>query len=299
MLQIKQNTRIKYILYFSILIFGLILLKIFYIQVIEYKKLNKLANDLWSRNLTVSADRGKIYDRNGKVIVDNITTSTLYLIPNQIKDKTKVANSLSQILNVSFDQMYDHVSKKTMIERVHPEGKNLDYETANKINSLNYDGVYLLKTSKRYYKYSSLLSHVVGYTGIDNQGLSGLELQYNKELTGKDGSINYYSDGKGKRLDISEVYNKPIKGNDIYLTIDLDVQLSLENELKNAYKKYKAKGAIGIVMKAKTGEVLAMSSFPTFNPSNYHNYKEEVINRNLPIFSSYEPGSTFKKVTTI
>ncbi len=297
MLQIKQNNRIKYILYFSLLVFVLIIIKIFYIQVIEYKKLNRLANELWSRNLNVSADRGKIYDRNGKVIVDNITTSSLYLVPNQIKDKELVAKKLSEILNVSYDEMYKHVSKKTSIERVHPEGRNLNYDIADKINNLNFDGVYLLKESKRNYKYNTLLSHVIGYTGIDNQGLSGLELKYDKELIGTNGNIKYYSDGKGKRLNLSEIYDKPINGEDIYLTIDLDVQLSLENELKNAFKKYKADGAIGIVMKAKTGEILAMSSFPTFSPSNYQKYSEEVINRNLPIWQSYEPGSTFKIVT--
>ena len=296
-MQIKQNNRIKYIFYFSLLVFLLIIIKIFYIQVIDYKKLNNLANELWSRNLTVTSDRGKIYDRNGKVIVDNITTSTLYLVPNQIQDKEKVAKNLSKILNVSYEEMYKHVSKKTSMEKVHPEGKNLSATISNEINDLNYDGVYLLKTSKRYYKYNSLLSHVIGFTGIDNQGLSGLESKYDKELTGIDGNIKYYSDGKGKRLNLSEVYNKPTPGQDIYLTIDLDVQLSLENELKNAYKKYKAENAIGIVMKAKTGEILAMSSFPSFNPNKYQNYKSEVINRNLPIFSSFEPGSTFKIVT--
>lgn len=297
MLQIKQNNRIKYVLYISLLVFLLIIIKVFYIQVIEYKKLNKLANELWSRKLIVNADRGKIYDRNGKIIVDNVSTSTLYIVPNQIKDKNLVAKKLSEILNVSYEEMLKHINKKSMLERVHPEGRNLSYEITNRINDLKLDGVYLLKSSKRYYKYSSLLSHVVGFTGIDNQGLSGLELKYNGELTGTDGSIKYYSDGKGKRLNISEVYEKPINGKDIYLTIDLDVQLSLENELKNAYKKYNAKSAIGIVMKAKTGEILAMSSFPSFNPTNYQKYNEKVINRNLPIFSSFEPGSTFKIVT--
>jgi stage V sporulation protein D (sporulation-specific penicillin-binding protein) len=297
MLQIKQNNRIKYVLYISLLVFLLIIIKVFYIQVIEYKKLNKLANELWSRKLIVNADRGKIYDRNGKIIVDNVSTSTLYIVPNQIKDKNLVVKKLSEILNVSYEEMLKHINKKSMLERVHPEGRNLSYEITNRINDLKLDGVYLLKSSKRYYKYSSLLSHVVGFTGIDNQGLSGLELKYNGELTGTDGSIKYYSDGKGKRLNISEVYEKPINGKDIYLTIDLDVQLSLENELKNAYKKYNAKSAIGIVMKAKTGEILAMSSFPSFNPTNYQKYNEKVINRNLPIFSSFEPGSTFKIVT--
>lgn len=297
MFQSKQNIRIKYLFLFCILIFFFIIIKIFYIQVIEYNKLNTLANDLWSRNLTVQADRGKILDRNGKIIVDNTTTVGLYLVPNQITDKQKVSNELSKILNVSFDEMYKHVNKKTSVERVHPEGRNLSYDIANKIDKLNFDGVYLLKESKRNYIYNNLLSHVIGFTGIDNQGLSGLELKYDKYLTGKNGCVKYYSDGKGKRLELSEMYESPINGEDIYLTIDLDVQLSLENELFNAYKKYNADGAIGIVMKAKTGEILAMSSLPSFDPNNYKNYNEETINRNLAIWANFEPGSTFKIVT--
>ena len=263
MFQQKQNIRIKYIFLVSILIFILIIIKIFFIQVIEYKKLNSLANDLWSRNLTVQADRGKILDRNGKVIVDNETTLGLYIVPNQINNKEETALSLSKILNVSYEEMYKHVNKKTSIERVHPEGRNLNIDVSNKIKELNYDGVYLLKESKRSYPYNNLLSHTIGYTGIDNQGLSGLELKYDKLLTGKNGNIKYYSDGKGKRLSMSEVYESPTNGNDLYLTIDLDIQLSLENELMNAYKKYNAEGAIGIVMNPNTGEVLAMSSLPS------------------------------------
>lgn len=299
MFQTIQNNRIKYIILLSLLIFFLIILRIFYIQVIDYKKLNSLANELWSRNLTIQADRGKILDRNGNVIVDNATSVGLYLVPNQIKDKELVSLELSKILNVSYDEMYKHVSKKTSIERVHPEGRGLDFETSDKINELNFDGVYLLKESKRDYKYNNLLSHVIGYTGIDNQGLSGLEYQYNDILTGKNGNIKYYSDGKGKRLKLSELYESPINGEDIYLTIDLDIQLALENELTNAFNKYNAEGAIGIVMNPKTGEILAITSLPSFNPKNYNNYSEEIINRNLAIWSNYEPGSTFKIITTI
>ena len=297
MFQSIQNKRIKNIFYLSLLVFILVLIKVFYIQVIEYKKLNTLANDLWSRNLTVQADRGKILDRNGKVIVDNITTVGLYLVPNQIIDKEETAKKLSEIIGNTYEEMLKHVSKKASIERVHPEGRNLDFETANKINDLNIEGVYLLKESKRNYKYGNILSHVIGFTGIDNQGLSGLELKYDKELTGTNGSIKYYSDGKGKRLNLPEVYEEPINGQDVKLTIDLDVQLSLENELNQAYKKYNADGAIGIVMSPKTGEILAMTSIPSFNPTNYKNYSEEIINRNLAIWSNFEPGSTFKIIT--
>ena len=297
MFQSVQNKRIRIVFIISLIVFFFVVVKIFYIQVIEYKKLNTLASELWSRNLTVQADRGRILDRNGKVIVDNVTTVGLYLVPSQILNKDEVARTLSEILGVSYDEMYKHVSKKTSIERVHPEGRNLDFEIADKINSYNYDGVYLLKESKRDYKYKNVLSHVIGFTGIDNQGLSGLELKYDKELTGENGSIKYYSDGKGKRLSMPEVYSTPKNGSDIKLTIDLDIQLSLENELSNAYTKYEAEGAIGLVMNPKTGEVLAMSSYPSFDPANYKEYSTEVINRNLAIWANFEPGSTFKIVT--
>ena len=297
MFQSTQNSRIRLIFLLVLILFILIIVRVFYIQVIEYKKLNTLAESLWSRNLPVQADRGKILDRNGKVIAGNVTTSSLILIPNQIKDKEAVARDISNILGTSYEDMYKHVSKKTSIERVHPEGRDLSYEIAEKINDLGYDGVYLLKESKRDYKYSETLSHVIGYVGIDNQGLSGLELMYDDVLTGTDGSIKYYSDGKGKKLSMPEVYISPVSGMNITLTIDLDLQLVLENELNNATKKYNAEGAIGIVMNPKTGEILAMSSRPTFDPSNYQNYSVETINRNLAIWSSFEPGSTFKILT--
>lgn len=297
MFQSLQNNRIRLIFLVVLLVFLLIVIRVFYIQVIEYEKLNDLAENLWSRNLPVQADRGKILDRNGKVIAGNVTTSSLVLIPSQIKDKEKVSKDIAEILGISYEDMYKHVSKKTSIERVHPEGRDLSYEVAEKINNLGYDGVYLLKETKRYYNYNDVLAHVIGYVGIDNQGLSGLELMYDDVLTGTNGSIKYYSDGKGNKLDMPEVYVSPVSGMNITLTIDLDLQLVLENELNNAAKKYKAEGAIGIVMNPKTGEILAMSSRPTFEPLNYQNYSVETINRNLAIWSSFEPGSTFKILT--
>ncbi len=297
MFQSTQNNRIKRLFLIGILLFLFVIIKVFYIQVIQYKKLNELASNLWSRNLPVQANRGLILDRNGKLIAGNVTTAALILIPNQIKDKELVATELSKILGVSYEEMYKHVSKRTSIERVHPEGRGLQYEVADKINELNFDGVYLVKESKRFYPNDSVLSHVIGYVGIDNQGLSGLELLYDKYLTGINGNIKYFSDGKGKRLELAEIYESPQDGMTINLTIDLDIQMALERELTNAVTKYSAEGAIGIVMNPKTGEILAMSSRPNFSPSNYQNYSMEIINRNLAIWSNFEPGSTFKIVT--
>ena len=278
-------------------VFIVIIARVFYIQVIDYKKLNKYAGNLWSRNLPIKADRGLIYDRNGVILADNVTTTSLVLIPNQIKDKEGTTQKLAEILGVSYEDMYKHVSKKTSIERVHPEGRQLSYETADKIKDLKLDGVYLVKESKRSYPYDTYLAHTLGFVGVDNQGLSGIELTYDKYLTGEDGAIKYYSDAKGNRLKLNEVYEQPQDGMNITLTINNEIQSSLERELDNAVTKYDPDRAIGIVMDPNNGEILAMSARPNFSPSNYQNYSLEEINRNLPIWATYEPGSTFKIIT--
>ena len=194
--------------------------------------------------------------------------------------------------------MDKHVYKETSIERVHPIGRGLSYEIADKISSLNFDGVYLVKESKRYYPYGEMLSHVLGYVGIDNQGLSGIELQYDDYLTGENGAIKYFSDAKGNSLKLSDVYVSPQQGMNIELTIDYNIQLSLERELNNIVSMFQPDMALAIVMDPNNGEILGMSSRPTYDSNNYKNYSTETINRNLPIWASYEPGSTFKIITT-
>ena len=297
MFQENYKNRVLFIFVIVLILFITLIGRIFYIQVIEYDKLNELANSLWSRNLPISADRGLITDRNGVVLADNITTTSLVVIPNQIKNKEQVATDLAKILNVSYDEIYEHVSKKTSIERIHPEGRQLSFEISDKINNLNYDGVYLLKESKRYYPYKTLLSHVLGYVGIDNQGLSGIESYYDEYLTGENGSIKYFSDGKGNRIDKSSVYEASQNGMNIALTIDINIQKSIERELDNAVSKYNPEQALIVVANPKTGEILGMASRPTFDSNNYKNYSVETINRNLPTFNTYEPGSTFKVIT--
>ena len=291
------HKREKIVLLIVIFCFIVIIFKVFYIQVIDYKKLNSLANSLWSRKLPIEADRGRIYTKDGTVIADNLTTVSLVFIPNQVKEKDKVATDIAEILNVDKSVIEEHLYKKSSIERVHPKGRRLSYEIADKINSLNYDGVYLVKESKRYYPYNNLMSHILGFVGIDNQGLSGLELQYDEYLTGASGAIEYFSDAKGNRLQKEDVYVQPENGMDIYLTVNSELQTSMERELDNVMLKYNADGAWSIAMDPNTGEILAMSSRPNFNPNNYQAYTTEQLNRNLAIWSSYEPGSTFKIVT--
>lgn len=293
----KADAKLKLFVILVFIIFVVVILKVFYIQVFEYDKLNKKASDLWSRNLPVEADRGKIYDRNGVVLADNVTTTSLVLIPSQIKDKKYACEKLSEILNVSYDTMKTHVYKNTSIERVHPFGRRLSYEVANKIEKLNIEGVYLVRESKRNYPYTSMLSHTLGFVGIDNQGLAGIELEYDKYLTGSYGAIKYFSDAKGNKLSLSQIYEAPQDGVNITLTVDYNIQASMERELDNVMTKYEPETALALAMDPNSGEILGISSRPNFNASEYKNYSIEVLNRNLPIWATYEPGSTFKIIT--
>lgn len=293
----KIDERIKVIFLIILILFVFIILRVFYIQVIDYKKLNEYASNLWSRDLPIEANRGLILDRNGVVLADNLTTTSLVLISNQIKDKETATKELANILGVSYDDMKKHVYKETSIERVHPEGRRLSYDIAEKISALEIEGVYLVKEAKRYYPYGSLLSHALGYVGIDNQGLSGLELQYDDYLTGKSGAIKYFSDAKGNKLNLSDIYVEPQDGMNITLTIDINIQKSIERELDNIVDMFTPDMALAIAMDPKTGEILGMGSRPGYNPNTYQDYSQEVLSRNLPVWASYEPGSTFKIVT--
>jgi len=294
----KIDERIKLLFIILLVLFSFIIIRVFYIQVFDYKKLNKLVGDLWSRDLPIEANRGLILDRNGIVLADNLTTTSLVLVPNQIGNKEEVIKELSVILKVKESEMAKHVNKVTSIERVHPEGRRLDYETAEKISNLNFEGVYLVKESKRYYPHGTLLSHTLGYVGIDNQGLSGLELEYDKYLMGESGAIKYFSDAKGNRLNLSDVYLEPQDGMNIGLTIDINIQKSIERELDNVVSMMKPDMALAIAMDPNTGEILGMGSRPGYDPNYYGKYSLEELSRNLPIWSSFEPGSTFKIITT-
>ncbi len=291
------DSKIKIFVIAVFIVFIIVILKVFYIQVFEYDKLNELASDLWSRNLPIEADRGKIYDRNGVVLADNITTTSLVLIPSQIKDKKMATKKLAEILNVTYDEMQKHVYKNTSIERVHPFGRRLDYKVAEKIEKLKLEGVYLVRESKRSYPYGTELSHTLGFVGIDNQGLSGIELQYDDYLTGEYGAIKYFSDAKGNKLNLSQVYESPSNGVNITLTINQKIQASVERELDNVMTKYNPETALAIAMDPNNGEILAISSRPNFDAVNYKDYDITTLNRNLPIWATYEPGSTFKIIT--
>lgn len=294
---VTVRKRLVITLLVGLLIFGVIDTRLGYVQFFSGDWLTARAKNLWSRDITFEPERGKIVDRNGVAIASNQSAPTIYVIPRQIEDPANTAEKLASVLNGSKEKIYEQITKKSSKERL-KAGRKITPETANKVRKLNLKGVYIAEDSKRYYPFGSYLSQVLGFTGIDNQGLTGLELTYDDELKGKVGSVQFYSDAKGKRMpNMSDDYVPPENGLNLKLTVDTKIQTIIERELNNAEKKYNPDGIIAIAMDPNTGEILGMSSRPTFNPAEYKNVPQEVYNRNLPIWSTYEPGSTFKIIT--
>lgn len=294
---VKENLKkkVKYYKFFVYFIMIAIIGKLAYIQIINYENVNKLANESWNRSFPLNASRGVIYDRNNNELASNIASMSLYVIPRQVTNKELCARKLSNIIDISYDNLLKKISKNTSIVKIFPEGKNLDEITCKKIASLKLDGVYLVYDNKRYYPYNELLAHSIGFVGIDNQGLAGLESKYDSLLKGKDGQLNYKLDAKGGLLDgLSSEIVSPVNGYNIQLTVDLKIQQIIERELKNAYLKYNPESIYAIAMDPNNGQILAISSFPSFDLNNYKDYNQEIYNRNLPVWKSYEPGSTFK-----
>lgn len=279
---------------FSLLL-SIIGIKLGYLQIFRNNVFLDSASNMWQRSFPLLASRGYIYDSNGTILATNLPTFSLAFMPYQIKDKAEVANKIAPLIGVDTKYLYDKINQKISIVRLNGKGRNISDEIAKEVNLLNLDGVYLLQDSKRYYPYGNLLSNVIGFSGVDNQGLAGIEAYYNHYLQGVNGSLNYYMDAKGGLFSNlkSEVIS-PSAGLSISLTIDYDIQSILERELSNAYLKYSPNSIMGIVMNPNTGEILAMSNYPNYDPNNYQDYDSSLYNFNLPIWKSYEPGSTFK-----
>ena len=293
---IRKRTFI--VLYVCIIGFIAILLRVGYVQLVKGEVYIERAFDLWTRNIPVSAKRGKIYDRNGKLIVGNTIAPTISIIPKQVKNKEYVINTLSTILKVSPSEMKKHFEKNVSVEIIKPEGKNITLEEAKRVIAADLDGVYISGDVIRYYPYGNTLAHVLGIVGSDNQGITGLEYIYDDYLMGNFGSQNIFTDAHGNKIgDLTGEYTTPSSGLDLYLTVDIDIQITLERLMDNALAYYDSKEIIGLVMKPKTSEVLAIASRPNFDLVDYQKYDESIYNRNLPIWMSFEPGSTFKIVT--
>ncbi len=296
--QVIVRKRLVTVFLVGMVIFMVIAGRLGYVQFVLSDFLINKAEESWSRDITFEPERGKILDANGEVLVGNQSAPTVMVVPRQIKDPKATAEQLAQILNMSEEKAYKHVTKKISIEKIHPEGRKISEEQAEAIQSLAMPGVYIAEDSERYYPHGAFLSHVLGFSGIDNQGLLGLEAYYDDQLKGEKGALSFFSDAKGKRMpDMADTYTPPVDGENLQLTIDYRVQSIVERELDLAQAKYNPDGAVAIVVDPKTGKVVAMASRPNFDPANYQEVKPSVYNRNLPVWSTYEPGSTFKIIT--
>lgn len=290
--------RIVTVFLFASIVLLIIVFRLAYVQFVMGEKLIAEADELWTRDIVFAPERGKILDRNGEALADNVTAPTVVIVPRQIEQPEAVAGQLANILGTSYEKVYETITKQASSVTIRPEGIKISEEQERSIRTLNLSGVYLAKDSKRHYPYDTYLAHVLGFTGIDNQGLMGLEQYYDGKLMGVPGSLSFYSDARGNRLDtLADVYSPPRDGLHLKTMIDSQVQAIMERELDLAEIEYNPDGAIAIAVDPKTGGILGMTTRPNFHPEYYQEVDAEVFDRNLPIWSTYEPGSTFKIIT--
>ena len=280
-------------------IFITIVGRLFYLQVLNADKLQYMAESQWTRDLPITAERGKIYDVNGASLAVSYTTYNVYTRYREIKDINKVALLLSKKLNMSFNSVFEKVSKAGVSEVLIKQ--QIQQVIAEEILQADIDGIFLSENVARYYPYGDLLTQVLGFTSIDNVGQAGLELYYNDILTGKNGYYMVQSDLQGKEIDNTlRTYINSKAGENIYLSIDVNIQLILEQVINKAYKEHNAKGVSAIIMKSKTGEIVAMSNKPSFDlnlvPRDDVSALMEMV-KNKCVVDVYEPGSTFKILT--
>jgi stage V sporulation protein D (sporulation-specific penicillin-binding protein) len=269
-----------------------------YVQLWQGEELAEKAEDSWRRNIPYMAKRGEIVDRNGVQLAYNVSAPTVYAIPVQIKDKQATAAVLAPFLDMSEETILSKIKTKEMIVKLGPGGRKITLDKAEQIRGLELKGIVVAEDNKRFYPYGSLAAHVLGFTGIDNQGLTGVEAKYDKELSGIRGSVSFLADAAGRNMpNSSETYVEPKDGLTMQLTIDKQIQTVMERELDQAMTKLQPDGIIAIAMDPNNGEILGMASRPTYEPDKYREVPSEVYNRNLPIWMTYEPGSTFKIIT--
>ncbi len=295
---ITVKKRIVAVFLFAFFLLFVIVFRLGYVQFVIGDKLHAEANDLWTRDIAFAPERGKILDTEGKALAENVTAPTVVIVPRQVLDPQATAEKLAKVLQAPVDDVHATITKQASSVTIRPQGIKISEEAEEAIRLLNLPGVYLAKDSKRHYPEGTALSHVLGFAGIDNQGLMGLESFYDDKLNGKAGSLSFYSDAKGKRMDtLADKYYPPQDGLHLKTTIHSEVQAIMERELDLAVLQYNPDGAMAIAVNPKTGGVLGMTTRPNFHPENYQEVDAEIFDRNLPIWSTYEPGSTFKIIT--
>ena len=287
---------------------GLVLMgRLAYLMIFRSAYYQSQADALHERERSIKAARGLIYDRNQRVLADNKSVCTISVIHNQIKEPEKVIRVLSEVLSLDEAKVRARVEKVSSIERIKA---NVDKALGDKIREYKLDGVMVDEDYTRYYPYKTLASKVLGFTGGDNQGIIGLEVQYDAYLQGIEGTILTTTDARGIEVEnTSEGRVEPIPGSDLYISLDYTIQSYVQQVAKRIMEQKEAKSVSVILMNPKNGEILAMTNEPEFNlntpyllPENAETDAiQDALNqmwRNGCLNDTYEPGSTFKIITS-
>lgn len=280
-------------------IFIAIIVRLGYLQLYKGDWLSAKASEQWFRSLPLSAERGVIKDRNGNKLAVSFSTYDVYVRPGSVQNPNEVALVLASTLNLDYDKVFAKITNKNLGEV--SIKLQVDDETSQKLISQHLAGVVFSKNNKRFYPYGDLMTQVLGFTTIDNAGQSGLELYYDRYLKGVNGYALEESDVNGRKIDGSlSRYIPSISGMNLNLTIDVNIQNFLESALNNLMAEQKPKSCTGIVMNPNTGEIVAMSTKPSYDLNNIpRNDVQSLLDtsRNVSIVDVYEPGSTFKVLT--
>ena len=269
--------------------------RLIYLQVIDHEQLVHRANQQKDRTLTLIPKRGEIVDRNGQVLAYSVDADTIYAVPSQIENPTDIAKALCDALDSCLDAEQIRLTELLSGNSHFAYVKRLaSLDEARRVAALNLQGVGFLQVNRRYYPNRELAAHLLGYVGIDNQGLSGVESTYDEDIRGTPGQVMIQIDNKQNTF--SRVERSPTPGATVELTIDKYLQHIVERELKAGIQAYDADAGTVVMLDPKTGDVLALASEPSFNPNVF---SDSTTNerRNRAVQDIYEPGSTFKVVT--
>lgn len=280
-------------------IFCAILCRLLYLQVFKGEWLRAKAGEQWYRDLPLSASRGVISDANGNALALSYVTYDVYVKPNSVESVGEVALTLSSILGLDYDTVRAKACRTELGEVV--IARQVESDVAMRLVGKGLSGVVVSENSKRYYPYGDLLTQVLGFTTNDNVGQTGLEMYLEKYLKGVDGVKLEESDARGNKIDNTlSTYIPSISGMNVTLTIDVQIQSFLERALVTLMEEQMPKTATGIVLSAKTGEIVAMSTKPSFDLNNVPRDDVATLlecSRNISVTDIYEPGSTFKVLT--
>ncbi len=281
-------------------VFSTLICRLFYVQVLSAEKLLKKGESQWTRSLPLNAKRGTIYDCNGVPLAVSYTSYNIYVRAVSVKDAANVTKALVSELGVDYEKTYQKVTNRLVSESLIK--MQVESDQVERLKAKQLDGIYYSENNKRFYPYGNFLSQILGYTTIDNVGQSGIELYYNKYLTGIDGISQKQTTIKGEELlNTLDSFVPSINGNNVYLTIDFNIQKLAEEMCLEIMQNEKPKSCQIIVMNPKTGEILADSIKPSVDLNNLPRENVEELNKgskNLSLVDVYEPGSTFKVLTT-